>query len=753
MKRLLLFIALASVSVAAPYYPPDNRFGVYSANVTHGVVGGIPTRAAGDQFYVTDYGWSVSNTAAQNSTALSNALTASTVGSVVHIPAGTYAFNGFNMDWTRSNRTVRGAGSGAGGTTLVLPNNSQAFRIGSTGNINYSNPSRRTSAVTALGGRGSNTITIANTVFHRGFRQIYQISFTNETTTPIISTNSKTTHVRSIEVVATSQSGNTLTLSQPLPSDFALAMAMGGAVIDEPTPLDRMTKNSGIEDINFDCTAHGLSAPVDSSLISYSEGCWVKGIKLTTAANYPLSIKDSMNFEVRGSSLIGISGGTSRGGVFLTHVSNGLVEDNEISGSPSLYCWISTVNNVVAYNWFSAHVNANHNVWSSHNLYEGNVWSFLISDGFYGGSSEDTLFRNWSRWPMVAALKRMARNYNLIGNMAGLEGGIVGDDNTAKWGLPNLGNESYTGTTVKPSAGIWWPDWDTVNNRTRQYNMRLTARSTDYVGVVTMLDPAESDDFEAMLLRTVSAYTRVVNAFGMQYLYFGARSGNTWPVNSQGPNATGAVLPALDSDSAVIPGTAGYQEKDLDVLATAIQKANWYLTHGGAIKSGEELEIGETIPDSYFRSSKPAFFGSLAWPAYDPINPRTPSAEHTPSGYRAENAGSTDYLGLAAPSFSTHPTTQTATVGDTVTLTVAGGGNPAPALQWRKGGSNISGATSSSLVLTNVQLADAGSYDCVATNTEGTATSTAATLTVNAAPSEGGTATIQTLNVGTLNIQ
>jgi hypothetical protein len=64
---------------------------------------------------------------------------------------------------------------------------------------------------------------------------------------------------------------------------------------------------------------------------------------------------------------------------------------------------------------------------------------------------------------------------------------------------------------------------------------------------------------------------------------------------------------------------------------------------------------------------------------------------------------------------------------------VAASGSPAPTYQWRKGGANLAGRTSATLSLTAVVAGDAGSYDCVATNSAGTATSMAATLTVNAA--------------------
>ena len=84
-----------------------------------------------------------------------------------------------------------------------------------------------------------------------------------------------------------------------------------------------------------------------------------------------------------------------------------------------------------------------------------------------------------------------------------------------------------------------------------------------------------------------------------------------------------------------------------------------------------------------------------------------------------------------APSFSTQPQSQTVTVGANVTLTVAVSGSPTPTLQWKKGSATLSGQTGTSLTLNNVQTTDAGSYTAVATNSAGTATSNAATLTVN----------------------
>lgn len=86
----------------------------------------------------------------------------------------------------------------------------------------------------------------------------------------------------------------------------------------------------------------------------------------------------------------------------------------------------------------------------------------------------------------------------------------------------------------------------------------------------------------------------------------------------------------------------------------------------------------------------------------------------------------------AAPAFTAHPASATVDFGGTATFTVAATGTPAPSLQWRKGGVAIGGATTGTLTLDAVTLEDAGTYDCVATNTAGSTTSNAATLTVTA---------------------
>jgi hypothetical protein len=90
-----------------------------------------------------------------------------------------------------------------------------------------------------------------------------------------------------------------------------------------------------------------------------------------------------------------------------------------------------------------------------------------------------------------------------------------------------------------------------------------------------------------------------------------------------------------------------------------------------------------------------------------------------------------------APALTTQPVGQSVSVGATVTLTVTVSGSPAPALQWRRNGANLNdgatirGATTPSLVLSNVQPDQAGDYTVMVSNSAGTAISNAAAVTVN----------------------
>ncbi|MCW3074880.1 MAG: C-terminal target protein [Flaviaesturariibacter sp.] len=90
---------------------------------------------------------------------------------------------------------------------------------------------------------------------------------------------------------------------------------------------------------------------------------------------------------------------------------------------------------------------------------------------------------------------------------------------------------------------------------------------------------------------------------------------------------------------------------------------------------------------------------------------------------------------------TTQPVSQVVCAGAAASFTVAASGTGTLTYQWRKGGTNITGATSATYTIASATAADAANYDVVVSGTCGTVTSSAVTLTVNPEPLAGFTTT------------
>lgn len=88
-----------------------------------------------------------------------------------------------------------------------------------------------------------------------------------------------------------------------------------------------------------------------------------------------------------------------------------------------------------------------------------------------------------------------------------------------------------------------------------------------------------------------------------------------------------------------------------------------------------------------------------------------------------------------APSIATVPANQTVLEGATATFTVVANGTAPLTYQWKRGTTAVTGATAAAYTTAPTVLADSGaSFTVTVTNSAGTITSPAATLTVNPAP-------------------
>ncbi|MDB6027417.1 MAG: hypothetical protein JWM68_3640 [Verrucomicrobiales bacterium] len=100
------------------------------------------------------------------------------------------------------------------------------------------------------------------------------------------------------------------------------------------------------------------------------------------------------------------------------------------------------------------------------------------------------------------------------------------------------------------------------------------------------------------------------------------------------------------------------------------------------------------------------------------------------------------------PTITTQPASQTVNQGATATFSVVATGGAPLSYQWKFNAVNISGATSSSYIKSNVQSSDAGNYSVSVSNASGSVTSANAALTVNVPPSITTQPASQTVNQG-----
>lgn len=643
MKKVFAIIFawfFSAALFAAPYYPAASRFGDYQANVRQGVVGGIPNRSGGAVISAATYGFSTGASAATNAAAIISAFAASSEGDVIYMPAGTYAMNAVTLDRVYSNRTLRGAGQG-----VTILDCYGTYGITVNGSADWGNVFNPSSTITGLTS-GSAVITVSDgsalpSPSAESNYRIGRVKLVNEAVTPVVSVNNYD-FKRAIDVLMVSRSGNSVTLSQPLPSAFTAGAT--GAVFELGNQNAWHTRGIGFESFTIDGN-NSSGAMISGVYVSFATGCWIKDVKVLGHANYAFFFDDTVNCELRFSEAgTGTGGGTSQAGLIWQSSCYGLVEDNIIPQSyPVIEVNSGSTSNIFGYNFCGTGVlNTNHNPHNSFNLYEGNSYWYGQSDGYFGGSSEETHLRNWMRSGIVLANKRFTRNANVDGNIVGTVGTTYATDGSENWGKPNIGNNDSTGTWSLASSS-YSLDWDSSNNRPYIWTGTLASKSSDIAGVVT-LDSGMATTFNAAL----------ANASGSKRNYSLVAAANSAASTVSGVSGNDVtftmdsivyVLPSTSTVSWFSPGPNGFQELDLDVASTTIRKANYYILTGD-IPAGESLGA-DTLPDSYYMSAKPAWFGSLAWPAYDPYSP--PASESAalvaiPAGWRYIN-GNSNYLG------------------------------------------------------------------------------------------------------------
>jgi Pectate lyase superfamily protein len=429
---------------------PEDRTAPWQGNV--GVPGGIPTRTTIYKNIVTDLG--ADPTGQVDATAIINgAINSCPAGQVVYMPAGTFKVDGTIATWNKSNYTLRGAGQGL---TILKATSTNGGMISVRGNTGWP-PSTTFIPITAGATKGSNSITVGDTTNFAVNMQIaiapnpipvwqHNLGFLGNPVPDTLQTVGVAFKVRS-------KTATTVTFDPPCPFDFTAlnptVQAMGGT----------MSQGVGMESFTWDMTDSTQRSPIYFESLF---GCWIYDVEIRNTYNHQLYFYSVVRCEVRHCYVHDIQGtGPNHEGIdFTTRCSWNLVEDNISSsgGAPGIeFSDAGEMNscNVAAYNYC---VNAVPGFWdisASHgrggmfNLIEGNVIHWYKDDGYFGGSSHGTLFRNRIDWQI--ALKHFSNYYNVVGNVLGTAGVNTVYESTLsgfessiyELGYPNIGNSNY----------------------------------------------------------------------------------------------------------------------------------------------------------------------------------------------------------------------------------------------------------------------------------------------------------------------
>ena len=601
---------------------PAERLADWRLGITVGVPGGIPTDRK-NLIDVTKEPYKADNTGATDAApAIQQAMKDAKAKDVVYLPAGTYRIDsGIGV---RSNVTLRGAGPDK---TILMMKGPQSTGIGiHGGGGDWWYPNRLKFDIAGSYKRGATELTVGDTKAldaypNGGIGELCQISLKNNLKVPVM-VPAGFDYMRKYITRIVAKTATTVTIAPPLlfdlPAELAPVLRPGGG----------SATFAGIEDLTVDA----LDSSWTGCLVNIGQGygCWIKNVTARNGERRLLGIDGSLQCEMTHCNIYGrkVEAQPNSGGLFVSMSTGCLIEDSILS--PGTEVDGGVAGSVLAYNYCDAiavqggllasAMNINHGAHNSFNLYEGNYFPKIQSDGYHGSASHETIFRNWfysssdktKEWWVAINLNRFSRNYNIVGNVLGKKGyewnyevGMTGFAYDKHYiyslGFPNMGNGWCNGKTVQPSKGIYWADWDPVVGTS--IKGVLTERTSDTMGKVTLSSGMVAVEQAPMLKFGDTSMWAVVRKV----------DGKVATVDT-GP--WGTKLPAVNTEMLLFPGPGGFQELDLDVAATTIRAGNYNYANN-AVPESESLK-GKKLPGSLYLEKKPAWFGNLNWPPFGP---------------------------------------------------------------------------------------------------------------------------------------
>jgi hypothetical protein len=525
-----------------------------------GIPGGIPNRAT---VCATVNASTYGNGASDATAGIQAALNGCPANQVVMLSAGTFLVN--SEISVPSNVTLRGAGAQA----TVLNANGATDAV-----ISFGSPvtPQASSSVAITGGAtaGSTSVTLANAGGISVGSYLLVTELNDSSFVSIAGSEGSCTwcdggigwngtRVRGQIVEVTSVSGTTVGIS-PLYSAYTLTPLA--------TPFTAGAKYAGVENLQVYANNTGYSA---TFLMSGSAYCWIKGVEDNYADADHVDAFWSYRGEIRDSYFSNDylhTPGSSDSDVFIAEKTSGFLVENNILERlhASIMLNWGAAGNVIAYNYATGNFDSGatnvlmvdlsmHGAHPQFNLFEGNVAAQLHPDSIWGSSSHNTAFRNWIQGTTLIANPTTGRG-------------------TVDW------------------AGAHW-----AIQANRAIDADFLTSSWNYVGdVVGSSDMANLHFYNGptplpQVAMTISPSNRSYDdaAYGYSFGYGEASdSGDS----------------SFECGSPCVPYTTAFLHGEFNNVNGTI---TWAAT-----------PPAHTLPASFYRSSKPSWFGSVPWP---PIGP------------------------------------------------------------------------------------------------------------------------------------
>jgi hypothetical protein len=520
-------------------------------------VGGIPARATNCANLTS------SATLAQ----INSALASCPSGQTVSLGAGTYSITGtINIP---SNVTLRGAGAnltilnatgGGGGNVVTL----------GSGSVPY-NPVSITSGASS----GSTSLTVGNT---SGIKAGMYLAIAETNDPSYVSSSgsegicswcdggwtSTASLARGQIVAVTAVSGTTVTISPGLYSAYANAPVA--------VPFNMSASYAGVENLQVYANNTGYGSNFGMSACAY---CWVKGVESNYTDGDHVEVYWGYHDEIRDSYFSNAflhTPGTHDSCIQVALKTSGtLVENNIIERThQSVILEWGAAGNVVSYNYTMGEFDSGstnvviggidfHGAHPQFNLLEGNVLTSIYEDSVWGTSSQTTAYRNW-----VIGTNRICTPASGRGTVS-----CSGTNGHYGFQAARAMQMSYLGTKN-----------NFVGNLVGSLQMQ------SLIGYSSPMSQTTSVEFPA-----VRSYDAV--AYGWTFGYGEASDDST------GTGCAGGTAPCH---------LAGTSLTDL--------------LHGNYNNIGSSIAwasgITQSLPPSFYLGSKPAWWGSMQFPATGP---------------------------------------------------------------------------------------------------------------------------------------